>query len=572
VADLNANENAYEELVTVIEASQGELAILIAVCDDRLLRAQIIQRYETELSPDIDSVQLVLNRQEPSLRTAIANWLQENSPVQNQRLVLTITGAEELLWLNLQGEDEQPTQLDKFYGYLQWTREGLREFPYPIVLWVTRRILKNLSRRSPDFWSWRRGVYRFVAEESSRVPQLPRLEVNRQDLEPEFDAEFLLPLEDLLQLVARTEEQSGTATASLAALYDQLGRVYAQRVNRGEAEDLQEERMEAIACFRRAIELQEQFGLAAERMVSLRQLGDFYLSQSNYPTALEHYQQALEIAREIGDRQGEARSLGNLGNAYIFLGQYQQAIDFQQRYYDIAGEIGDRQGEAKSLGNLGNAYIFLGQYQQAIDFHQQSLKIKCEIGDRRGEAASLGNLGNAYDSLGQYQRATDFHQQCLDIARETGDRQVEAMSFMHLGSTYYSLGQYQRAIEFYQQSLGIVREIGYRQGEVNSIGNLGLVYDSLGQYERAINLYQQCLDIAQEIGDRWGEGASLLNMGLAFAKNDEHNKALQNYQQALAIYEDLQLDRMIEECKTAIAECNKLIAAQRITVPTNEPD
>lgn len=158
-----ANEDAYDEMMRAIEASQGILSILIAVCDDRLLRSQIIDLYETELRSAFHPVRLTLDRQEPSLRAAIATWLAKNSKVQaeNSALVLTITGTDELL-LNLQSETGDLTQLDKFYGYLQWTREGLREFPYPIVLWVTREMLKGLSRRSPDFWSWRRGVYRFV--------------------------------------------------------------------------------------------------------------------------------------------------------------------------------------------------------------------------------------------------------------------------------------------------------------------------------------------------------------------------------------------------------------------------
>jgi tetratricopeptide (TPR) repeat protein len=348
--------------VTVVAASQGGLSILIAVCDDRAFRAQVIQRYEAELRPTIEPVQLVLDRREPSLRAAIAGWLVENPEVRERPIVLTITGAEELLWLNLQGEDEQPTQLDKFYGYLQWTREGLQEFPYPIVLWVTRRILQNLSRRSPDFWSWRRGVYRFVAEESSYTPQLPRPDANLRSMEAESEDEFALPLEDLLNLVARTEAQKGTATAELAALYDRLGQTYARRVESGEAKDLRQERMEAIACFRRAIDLQQRLDLKSERMNSLRRLGNCYDSQSNYPAALEYQQQSFEIAREIGDRGGEARSLGNLGNAYDSLGQYQRAIEFYQQSLEdesrhpaqTADSCQQLSAKAKTNGDRGN--------------------------------------------------------------------------------------------------------------------------------------------------------------------------------------------------------------------------
>jgi tetratricopeptide (TPR) repeat protein len=297
-------------------------------------------------------------------------------------------------------------------------------------------------------------------------------------------------------------------------------------------------------------------------------LGAAYQSLGQYQQAIYFHQQSLAIQREIGDRNGEADSLGNLGSAYRSLGQYQQAIDFHQQSLAIQREIGDRNGEAASLGNLGNAYQSLGQYQQAIDFHQQSLAIQREIGDRSGEAASLGNLGNAYQSLGQYQQAIDFQQQSLAIQREIGDRSGEAASLGHLGSAYWSLGQYQQAIDFHQQSLAIQREIGDRGGEANSLGNLGNAYQSLGQYQQAIDFLQQSLAITREIGARWGEAASLFNMGIALARLDQHYESLQSYQQALAIYEELKLDHMVERCKTAIAERNRIIAVQPRKAPS----
>ncbi|TVQ19605.1 MAG: tetratricopeptide repeat protein, partial [Leptolyngbya sp. DLM2.Bin15] len=55
-------------------------------------------------------------------------------------------------------------------------------------------------------------------------------------------------------------------------------------------------------------------------------------------------------------------------------------------------------------------------------------------------------------------------------------------------------------------------------------------------------------------GDREGEANSLFNMGIALARLDQHDEALQSFQQALAIYEELNLDHRVEQCKAAIAE------------------
>jgi hypothetical protein len=48
------------------------------VCDDGNFREQIIQKYETELEPDIRPYRVTLARGEPSLRAAIAQLVQSD--------------------------------------------------------------------------------------------------------------------------------------------------------------------------------------------------------------------------------------------------------------------------------------------------------------------------------------------------------------------------------------------------------------------------------------------------------------------------------------------------------------
>ena len=497
--DLNLkpeNYRNYQQLLAQIEASDRTLSLLIAVCDHKRLRERIINQYEAELQPEIRPYRLRLDKDEPSLRMAIAQLLQKEEYLRHDgRAVLTVTGADELLFISLKGER---TEQDKFFGYLQWTREGLRAFPYPVVLWVTNQILVNLSEKAPDFWSWRKGVFRFESETS--VATLPPENGQRPSLSFEEDSSNFIPLEDLQDLIARTEQKRGKKDPTLATLYDRLGELYHQRLERGEAENYPDERECAFQCFHKAIDLQTELGLRSDLVNSLRHLGLLYFFLAQYKQAIDCHQKSLKVAREIGDRRVEAKSLGNLGNAYDSLGQCQLAITFHRQSLEIAREIGDRQWEASSLGNLGNAYNSLGQNSSAIEFHQQSLEIKREIGDRQGEAKSLGNLGNAYDSLGQYQQAIKFHQQALTIAREIGDRQWEASSLGNLGNAYNSLGQNSSAIEFHQQSLEIKREIGDKRGEANSWFNLGLALAKLNRESEAIDAYRNARELYQAMG------------------------------------------------------------------------
>jgi hypothetical protein len=84
---------------------------------------------------------------------------------------------------------------------------------------------------------------------------------------------------------------------------------------------------------------------------------------------------------------------------------------------------------------------------------------------------------------------------------------------------------------------------------------------------------EQCRRGGKEIGggvvggDRNGEANSLFNMAYALAKLDRRWEARQSYEQAQRIYEELQLDYWVEQCKTALYNLGQIIPAQVIRAP-----
>ena len=443
------NHRAFRMLVLSIEASDGILNLLLAICDDRNLRDQLIEDYEAELrSQNIRPYRVRLEAQQPSLRQTLAQ-LVESEPVlqQGDRAVITVLGADNLVGIRL---NQDKSEQERFFFSLQWTREALREFKFPIVLWLPDAIATRLSRQAPDFWSWRGGVFEFTGQAIPAAP--PAALQMAQPQMPQPEPVGSLPLADLQQQVAALAEQDARSPL-LITLYRSLGDTYRRQYRYHEA----------LERYEKSLLLAQSLKDLQGQADALNNLGLVYEDLASYEQAIDLYQQSINIAREIGDRLGEANSLGNLGIAYDSLGQYQKAIDFQQQFLSIAREIGDRLGEAISLGNLGIAYKSLGQYQKAIDFCQQSLSIKHEIGDQLGEAISLGNLGIAYKSLGQYQKAIDFQQQSLSIAREIGDRLGEAISLYNLGNTLGKLEKNNEAIDSYQKARVLYQEMNLDQ-------------------------------------------------------------------------------------------------------------
>jgi tetratricopeptide (TPR) repeat protein len=430
------------------------------VCDQEKLREQIIDRYSKELEAAIPCYRIDLDQKEPSLRAAIASLVSRKPELlQSKNAVITTTGVEKLHSIQWQREK---SELDKFFGYLQWTREGLREFPYSIILWVTSTVEVNLRKKSPDFWSWRKGVFRFISPPSNFLPCqefLPILQ-SFDEITRDKDIPFISK-EDLLELIEQIEVNKGNKEPRLASLYASLAKIYNLRLlSRRQLADYRQEQDLAIEYYQKAIDLQKELNLELDLVASLDSLAYIYYSRGEYQKAIEFYQQSLAIFQRIGDRWREADSYNNLGNAYRFRGEYQKAIEFYQHSLAITREIGDRGGEGNSYNNLGAVYYSLGEYQKAIEFYQQSLAITREIGDRGGEGKSYGNLGIVYDSLGEYQKAIEFHQQSLAITREIGARGGEASSWFNLGLTYYKLKRIAEAKEAYLQSRELYQALG----------------------------------------------------------------------------------------------------------------
>ncbi|GBL13782.1 response regulator aspartate phosphatase F [Microcystis aeruginosa NIES-1211] len=464
---IDQNEREYEGLIVSLEANQERLNILICVCDQEKLREEIIDRYSQELEPVIPCYRIDLDQKEPSLRAAIASLVSRKPELlQSKNAVITTTGVEKLHSISRSERvatewQREKSELDKFFGYLQWTREGLREFPYSIVLWVTSTVEVNLRKKSPDFWSWRKGVFRFISPPSNFLPCQEFLPILQSFDEITIDKDIpSISKEDLLELIEQIEVNKGKKEPRLASLYASLAKIYKNRLLNLPLSDYRQEQQLAI----------------------------------------EYYQKAIDLQKELNLELDLVASLDSLAGIYYFLGEYQKAIEFYQQSLAIFQKIGDRWGEADSYNNLGNAYRFRGEYQKAIEFYQQSLAIFQEIDDIRGVAYCYNNLGNIYNSLGEYQKAIEFHQQSLAIKREISDITGEAYSYLGLGNVYDSLGEYQKAIKFYQKSLEIFQEMGYIIGEPKTLFNLGLTYYKLDRISEAKEAYLQARELYQALG------------------------------------------------------------------------
>ncbi|HEY9802257.1 MAG TPA: tetratricopeptide repeat protein [Leptolyngbyaceae cyanobacterium] len=503
------NRDAYDYLTISIEAKANRLNLLIAVCDDASFRDEIIAQYEAELQPEIRCYRATLARGEPSLRAAIAELVkQEEYLQQHNPAVITVTGAEQLHFLKLGNERSEQ---EIFFGYLQWTREGLREFPFAIVLWVTNQILIDLMKKAPDFWSWRNGVFRFVSRKRNTVSgrELEPIRFAFSDNEIfrfDDDNPYLLPIEDLQKFI-QDAEQRGVKDAALATLYFSLGDIYKKRLEQGEFQDYQKEQTLAIEYLSKAVELQTQLGLEKYLATSLNHLAGLYYSQGRYSQAEPLLIQTLALTRKLlGEEHPDvANSLNNLAVLYRSQGRYSEAEPLYVQALALKRQLlGEENLDvALSLNNLALLYDSQGRYSEAEPLYIQALALRRKLqGEEHPEVAlSLNNLAALYHSQGRYSQAEPLYIQALALYRQLlGEEHPDvATNLNNLAELYHSQARYSEAEPLFIQALGLRGKLlGEEHPNVaQSLNNLAGLYRSQGRYNEAEPLYIQALDILE---------------------------------------------------------------------------
>jgi tetratricopeptide (TPR) repeat protein len=530
-----ADQYNYDQLMVALEASLGKLALLLLVCDDRNLRAAVMNRYEQELQAGgTQTFRFILNRQDPSLRAGLATLVSHQPALQNEEpAIATVLGIDDLLPPMLA---IPVSQQETFFGYLQWTREALLNFQFPVVLWLNSKILPSLIEKAPDFWSWRTGVYWFGVDPQGLKVVEPSI------TQPQTEA-ALVPtelLDDLTRLIAILDQQATPGPEVLVNLDSKLSELYGYRGKSVHNREL------VILFYQRVTKLLRKFDLKPELADKLEALGNLYFER-RYDTrsALPYYEEALTLHREVGNRLGEANTLRAIGDVLQFLDQRQAALSRYDEALTLYRDMGAQLGEADTLKATGDVLQFLDQYQEALRHYDEALDLYRDLGALLGEANILNATGNTLHFLNQHQAALNRYDEALKLYRDVGDRLGAANTLKDIGDILQFLDQRQAALSHYDKALTLYRDMGVRLGEANTLKAIGDILQFLDQHQTALSRYDEALTLYRDMGARPGEANTLKAIGDILQFLDQRQVALSCYGEALALYYDVK-DRLGE--------------------------
>lgn len=410
-----ANQNAYDGLVVSIESLQGKMGIVFAICDSPELQLEIIYRYEQELLPQIRPYRVEIPPSEPNIRFLISNLIDNEEYLQNAGAALvSVVGSEKISSFRsaTSFDDDQRSNLQKWFGYLQWTREAFREFRFPIILWVNSYIVKNLMRQAPDFWSWRQDVFEF-----KRLPlndSVTAFSTQWSDRKNESSAQTI-PVSELLEIVKSLEEDPNNPL--LGSMYLRAGQAFYQQAMNNLTIDYSVNIESSKEYFRRGITWLDPND-SIELANAYCDLAAVHFSQYEYTIAQDLYEQALKKYQENSSSQGEANTLRKIGDVQKKLYRNTEALEKYSQALKMYEEVGDRLGAANTIQAIGHVYFHQDQLIPAMAQYQQALELFVTIQDRYSTGVAWIDIARTQAKQKNIPEAKQAYQQAQKLFQE----------------------------------------------------------------------------------------------------------------------------------------------------------
>ncbi len=453
------NQDALEELAWAISASQGEFALILARCNYANLRSQLIEQLQARCQP-LELRLISLRQSSKTLYSCIREELESGFP--NALMIMGFESVE---------------NLDEMLSAVNSVREEFRKnYPSPIVLWITEDTHRQWLKLAPDFESWATTT------------------------------DFHIPSEVLMR--ALREAGDRLFTTLLAPDVDQFYHSLRQEINLG---------------FLQSSEVDS----ALKQVLTQRQTLDPELRASvefgwglNAPDdgeAIGHYQHSLKYWQQQRQPLRAALLLFYIGYTRFKVAEKTLNPEWEQVRQPLQQCIAMVQPE-KAPGLIARAITWLERTLQKLEdwkaletIAQQGKAIHQQYGTPILLVQDYGFLARAALEQQQWTVARQTAQQGLEILEQvpTDRRWLEQRLLMFLAQAERSLNQTDAAIAHLQQALALGDQ-GYPKAHIHALQELHDLYFEQHQYLEAFQTKQEQLSIEQQYGIRAFVGAGRL--------------------------------------------------------------
>ncbi|WP_052418739.1 tetratricopeptide repeat protein [Methanolacinia paynteri] len=313
-----------------------------------------------------------------------------------------------------------------------------------------------------------------------------------------------------------------------ANIYHQLGRV-AQEQRKWE---------QAEKCYKKALEICEEFNDRYEQAKIYHQLGRVAQEQRKWKETEKYYKTALEIDLEFNDRHEQAKTYHQLG----IVAQEQRRLKQAEKYYrkalEIDIEFNDRYEQAKIYHNIGFVAQEQQKWEQAEKYYKTALEIDIELNNRYEQASTYHQLGNVAQEQRKWKEAEQYYRKALEIDIEFNNRYEQASTYHQLGIVAQEQQKWKEAEKYYRKALEVDLEFNDRYEQASTYHQLGMVAQKQQKWEQAEQYYRKALEIFEEFNDHYTQAKTYHQLGFVAQEQQKLEQAEKYYKTALGIFKE----------------------------------
>lgn len=308
----------------------------------------------------------------------------------------------------------------------------------------------------------------------------------------------------------------------------------------------------------KALSLQTQTKNRQGQADVLNAMGVAYERLGRYDDALKYYSDSLSIKEEIGNKQSATISLTNIANLYVFQSQFEKAKEILKKAQIVYREINDPAGVAEVQNTFGVISENQGQYEDALKYYRAALQIRKTLKDDRLIATSYENIGQIYYLTGHYDEAQAFDEQSLALRRKTGDQNGIILSMQNMGFLQLAQGDLNEAVKSFLDALQQARAIQFENAIAVSLGNLGTIFQAQGRYDAALDSYREAINVLKGLNDRKGESEYTKLMGATFLEMGNFTDARASLNSAREMAEQMSNDELLTDVNVLLGKLHRL--------------
>jgi methyl-accepting chemotaxis protein len=211
-------------------------------------------------------------------------------------------------------------------------------------------------------------------------------------------------------------------------------------------------------------------------------------------SAIAAFNEAIAIREKLGLKKSAANAYSNLASVYITQGNFPIAIDILLKAYNIRLELKDSIGLGFSFERIGELYIQQGETKIAEEYMQRSLEMWLSIKNNRGIVSARNKLAVILRKQKRYDEALAILQAAEQICQQTNDSSSLAEITNSTGEIYLSQEKYTEALAKFYQARTIFQGLNGARDIILVNNNIGRTLLATGRTSEALEYFQRSLN------------------------------------------------------------------------------